>query len=319
MNRNEMKTSVGIMPKEKEQHSFFVTVLIRLLKEKPLGTAGGVIVLLLLLTGIFCNFLAPYPYAEAHPVDSLTPPSAHYLLGTDNLGRDMLSRILWGARVSMIVGLACSLVTLLVAVLIGLPSGYFGGKYDMVMQRFIDAWMCFPGILITLVVMTIVGPGLLQVIFVIGIFSGFTNSRIVRSVVIGIKESLYIMAGRAIGCNSRQLLISHVLPNIAAPLIIIFTLGVGQAILIEAIISFLGFGIPPPLPTWGGLLSGPARQYMLQAPWMAIWPGLALSLVVWGINMLGDALRDILDPKLRGGVGRYGLTKTNIKAKMATL
>jgi peptide/nickel transport system permease protein len=211
----------------------------------------------------------------------------------------------------MIVGLSCSTLSVLVAILIGLPSGFFGGKYDIVIQRFIDAWMCFPGLFIILVLMTLIGKGMLQVILVIGVLSGVMSSRVVRSAVISIKENVYINASQAIGCSSARILLRHILPNIIAPLIIIFSLQLGNSIMMEATISFLGFGIPPPAPSWGGMLSGSAREYMFQAPWMIIWPGLALAIAIYGINMLGDAVRDILDPKLIGGVGRYG----NVKLK----
>lgn len=287
----------------------------RLIIEKPLGTFGGIIVLVLLLTGIFSDLLAPYSYIEANPSITLQPPSSEYLLGTDNLGRDLLSRVIYGARVSMIVGLSCSALSIFVAILIGLPSGFFGGKLDLIVQRFIDGWMCLPSLFVTLVVMTLVGAGMLQVIFVIGISHGIRTSRVIRSAVIGIKENVYVDASKAIGSSPMRILLRHILPNVTAPLIILFSLEVGSAILIEATISFLGFGIPPPTPTWGGMLSGTASQYMEQAPWMAIWPGLALTIAVYGINMLGDAVRDILDPKLKGGVGRYGTSKKLLASK----
>lgn len=308
MSSIETSENITTIPKEKRR-SFFANIIRRLIVEKPLGTFGGIIVLVLFLTGIFCNFLAPYSYVDAYPSDSLSPPSAQYLLGTDSLGRDMLSRLIYGARVSMIVGISASVLSLLVAILIGLPSGLFGGRYDMFLQRFIDAWLCVPPLFIVLVVMTFVGQGMTQVIFVIGLVGGVQSSRVVRSAVIGIKGNVYIEASRAIGSTSSRLLIRHILPNVAAPLIIIFSLQLGTSILMEATISFLGFGIPPPAPSWGGMLTGTARQYMYQAPWLVMWPGLALAVVVYGINMLGDALRDVLDPRLRGGAGRYGLTK----------
>jgi peptide/nickel transport system permease protein len=162
--------------------------------------------------------------------------------------------------------------------------------------------------------MAVVGQGLWQVILVIGGLYGITNSRVVRSAVIGIKENIYVEAASAVGCSTTRTLSRHILPNVMAPIIILFTVNMGSAILLEATISFLGFGIPPPQPSWGGMLSGPGRAYMLQNPWMAIWPGLALGIVVYGVNMLGDALRDILDPRLRGGLGRYG----GAKVKKAT-
>ena len=158
-----------------------------------------------------------------------------------------------------------------------------------------------------MVLITIIGPGIWQVIIVMGIGTGITGSRIIRSAVIGIKENVYVEAARAIGCPTTRILIRHILPNIMAPTIILFTTRVPNVILVEASLSFLGFGIPPPAPSWGGMLGGTGRDYMIQAPWMVMWPGLALASVVYGINMFGDAVRDILDPRLRGGVGRYGV------------
>ena len=290
---------------EEKRHSFAVDLLIRLVKEKPLGTVGGVIVLVMFLTGIFADFIAPYGMNEVHPLDSLFPSSPKYILGTDLIGRDLLSRIIYGARVSLVVGLAGSALCVLVAMVIGIPSGFFGGKFDIVVQRFVDAFMCFPSLFLYLTVMSILGRGLLQVILVLGIISGIRSSRIVRSAAIAIKENVYVEAATAIGAPTRRILLQHILPNIMAPIIIIFTISMGGMILMEATISFLGYGIPPPIPSWGRMLSDQGRRYMLIAPWLAVWPGLALAIAVYGLNTLGDAVRDILDPRLRGGIGRY--------------
>jgi peptide/nickel transport system permease protein len=301
-------TLVGVVA-ESKRRSLIVDLLVRLVKEKPLGTIGGVIVLLLLITGIFANFLAPYGFNEFIAGSFLKAPSAQHILGTDNVGRDILSRIIYGARVSMIVGLSAACIDVLVATIIGTLSGFIGGKFDLVVQRFVDAFMCFPGLILLVVLMSLLGSGMLQVILVLGFVWGIGGSRIVRGAVIGIKQNVYVEAARAIGCSTWKLMIQHVLPNIMAPIIILFTIAVGGIILAEASLSFLGYGIPPPTPSWGGMLSGAGRYYMLLAPWMVIWPGLALTIVVFGINMLGDAMRDLLDPRLRGGVGRYGGVK----------
>jgi len=292
---------------ESKRYPLLIDLIIRLVREKPLGTAGGVIVLAMLLTGAFANFLAPYGMNEIHLADSFLAPGGKYLLGTDKLGRDLLSRVIFGARISMIVGIAGATLNVLIGVVIGTISGFFGGKFDLIVQRLVDAWMCFPWLLIVLTIMALVGPGLLQMIIVLGISGGIRDSRVVRSAVIGIKENVYVEAARSIGSTTRRMLMYHILPNIMAPIIIVFTLSVGGMILTEAMVSFLGWGIPPPQPSWGGMLSAEGRDYMLLAPWLALWPGLALSIVVWGVNMLGDALRDILDPRLRGGIGRYGV------------
>lgn len=303
---NSQKTIVA------KKHSIPVEMLIRLLKEKPLGVIGGIIVVLMLLAGIFANLLAPYGMNESHLMEALRPPSGDFLLGTDNLGRDLLSRIIYGARISMIVGLSAAIINTVIATALGIVCGFIGGLFDVVVQRIVDAWMCFPFLVIIISIMALIGNGMVQVIFVLGIFSGITNSRIVRSATISIKQNLYIEAARAVGSSTTRLLIKHTLPNVSAPIIVMFTISVGSMILAEATLSFLGFGIPPPTPSWGGMLSGSGRNYMFIAPWLAIWPGVALGLAVYGINMLGDAVRDILDPRLRGGIGRYG-GQTNLQ------
>jgi peptide/nickel transport system permease protein len=292
----------------KKRRSFLTDLLVRLVKEKPLGTAGAAIVLLLLFVGIFANWIAPYGYNEVFVGPKLGSSTGQFWLGTDQVGRDILSRIIYGARISMYVGLGVSTIGVVLNAIIGLISGYFGGKTDLIIQRFVDAWMCFPGIFIILTIMALVGPGVLQMIIVLGVLYGLTGSRTLRGAVISIKENVYVEAARAIGCPGRSIILRHLLPNIMAPLIIIFTVSIGGAILIESSISFLGYGIPAPIPSWGGMLSQ-GRLYMFQSPMLAMWPGLALSIVVYGINMFGDALRDLLDPRLRGGLGRYGGAK----------
>jgi len=308
-NRGKKMSQVRDIPVQeaetKRRHAL-ADFFIRLVREKPLGIVGGVIVLILLFSGIFADVVAPYGMDEIHLLDRLAPPSTKYLLGADQLGRDVLSRIIYGARVSVIIGLATTTVIIVVASIIGVPSGFFGGKFDIVMQRFVDAWMAFPGLLILITVMSLVGQGMLQIILVLGILYGIGSSRIVRSAVIGIKENDYITAAQAVGSTSTRTLIGHVMPNIMAPIIIIFTTAIGGVILVEASLSFLGFGLPPDVASWGGMLSGEGRRFMEMAPGMALWPGLALSIVVYGVNMFGDAVRDLLDPRLRGGVGGMG-------------
>ena len=294
-------TDVTVGLDEQKRRSRLIDFLSRLVREKPLGTFGGIIVLLLLFSGIFADVLAPYPMKEPHMYDRLTGPSWKYLLGTDQLGRDMLSRIIYGARVSVIIGLSATSVNMVVALLIGTTTGFFVGKLDVVVQRFVDAWMAFPGLLILITVMSLVGQGQLQTILVLGISGGIGGSRISRSAVIGIKENDYFLAAKAIGSPPLRTILRHVLPNIMAPMIVIFTVTIGGVIMAEASLSFLGFGLPPDVASWGGMLSREGRQHMEVAPWLALWPGLALTLVVYGINMFGDALRDLLDPRLRGG------------------
>ena len=291
---------------ENKRHSGLVDLIIRLVKEKPLGTVGGVITIILLLTGIFAPWLAPYS-PNALSGTRLLPPSAHFWLGTDDLGRDLLSRIIYGARISVIVGLGASILASIIETILGILTGYIGGAFDLIVQRFVDAVMCFPGLILMMVIISIIGPGEIQIILVLGISWGITGSRVIRSATLTIKENMYVQSANAIGAPTSQILTRHILPNITALVIIQFTIRVPQIILTEASLSFLGYGIPPPAPSWGSMLSGTARTYMFIAPWMVIWPGLALSIVVYGVNMFGDALRDLLDPRLRGGIGRYGL------------
>ena len=289
--------SVEIAPKRRSRLADFFT---RLWKEKPLGTASGIIVLLLILVAIFADVLAPYRYTEPHLVDRLTGSSARYLLGTDHLGRDFLSRIIIGARVSILVGLVVTAINVVVALLVGGTSGFLGGKLDLGVQRFVDAWMAFPGLLILLTIMSIAGRGVPQVILVLGISGGIGGSRIVRGTVIGIKENVYFQAAEAIGNTRWRAFIRHVLPNIMPVIIIIFSMSIGGVILSLASLGFLGFGLPPATPDWGGMLSREGRQHMEVAPWLALFPGLALTITIYSLNMFGDAIRDLLDPRLRG-------------------
>jgi len=291
---------------ETKKHSQFVDFFRRLVKEKPLGTFGAVVTLLLLLTGILADFITPYGMNEALPLDFLTGPSAAHWLGTDQIGRDLLTRIIYGARVSVIVGLAATSLATFYSVVIGVTTGYIGGKFDLVVQRFVDAWMSLPGLIVYMMIISVVGAGMWSLIIVLGL-GGIVGSRVIRGTVIGIKENVYVAAARAIGCSTPRVLAKHILPNIMHVIIITFSMSLPGTIMAEASLSFIGFGIPSPTPSWGGMLAGSSRSYMFQAPWMAIWPGLALAIVVYSINMFGDAMRDLLDPRLRGGIGRYGV------------
>jgi peptide/nickel transport system permease protein len=260
----------------------------------------GVIVLILMLCAIFAHWIAPYPYDETNVRQRLKPPGAQFYLGTDNLGRDLFSRIVYGARISMTVGFGAVTLSLLLATILGVTSGYFGGKVDVLVQRLVDACMAFPPLVILLSIMAVLGPGLLNVILVLGIVPSANRSRVIRSATLAAKENQFIEAAQAVGASHLRIILRYILPNVMAPIIIIATNALGAVILIEATLSFLGFGVPPPYPSWGEMLSGSGRSYMYKAPWMAIWPGVAISLAVFGFNMLGDALRDLLDPRLRG-------------------
>jgi peptide/nickel transport system permease protein len=272
----------------------------RLVREKPLGAFGGVLVLVLMLCALFAHWIAPYPYDETNVRQRLKPPGAQFYLGTDNLGRDVFSRIIYGARISVTVGFGAVTLSILLATILGVSSGYFGGKVDVLVQRLVDAAMAFPTLVILLSIMAVLGPGLMNVILVLGIVPSANRSRVIRSATLAAKENQYVEAARAVGASHLRIILCYILPNVMAPIIIVATNALGAVILVEATLSFLGFGVPPPYPSWGEMLSGSGRSYMYKAPWMAIWPGVAISLAVFGFNMLGDALRDLLDPRLRG-------------------
>ena len=277
-----------------------------MVREKRLGTVGGIVVIALLFTGIFAEVLAPYGMNESNKGAALSAPSAEFLLGTDNLGRDLLSRLIFGARVSILIGLGATALSTVFSLTIGIVTAYYGGLLDLLVQRVVDAWMALPGLVILMVIISIVGPGIVTVIVVLGLHFGIIDSRIYRGAALSIKEDMFVEAAQATGCTVLRVLLRHILPNILPTAIILFTIDVPDIILIEAGLSFLGFGIPPPQPSWGSMLSGSGRSYMFLAPWMAIWPGVAIAVTVYGISMFGDALRDILDPRLRGAVGQHG-------------
>ncbi|MBD3646266.1 MAG: ABC transporter permease [Pseudomonadales bacterium] len=272
----------------------------RLIREKPLGAVGGVIFVLFLLCGIFADVLAPYGVNDTDMFHRLESPSWEFPMGTDHLGRDVLSRILIGAQLSMIVGFLAAGLATVVSIVLGILSGYVGGKTDMLLQRFVDAWMTFPDLVLLIVVISIVGPGIPQIIVILGLLYGIAGSRIVRGAVVSVRENMYTHAAQSMGARTFYILWRHILPNVMPVVIVLFTTRVGAVILAEAGLSFLGLGIPPPTPTWGAMLSGTGRTYMYLGPWLALAPGLCLTIVVYAINVFGDALRDLLDPRMRG-------------------
>jgi len=272
----------------------------RLFREKPLGAIGGVVFLLFLFCGVFADVLAPYGANQINPVNRLKPPSWAFPFGTDNLGRDMLSRCLYGAQLSVIIGFCAAGLATLISVVIGIVTGYLGGKVDLITQRFVDAWQSFPDLIVLIVVVSVVGPGMGQIIVTLGLLLGIAGSRIIRSAVVSVRENMYVHAAQSIGASTPRILWRHILPNVLPPIIVLFTTRVGVVILIESALSFLGLGVPPPAPTWGGMLSGSGRTFMFQGPWLALAPGLCLTIVVYATNMFGDALRDLFDPRMRG-------------------
>lgn len=275
-------------------------VIVRLVRHKPLGLIGAVIVLVMTIAAIFAPLLAPYDYTEIVASERLKPPSMTYFFGTDNAGRDMFSRILFGARISLRVGLSSVLISTTAATLIGVVSAYFGGWFDTILQRFVDAMQALPGLILVLTIMAVLGSGVNNVILAIAIGASVSGSRVIRGAALSVKAQPYIEATRTLGAGHLRIIVQHVLPNVMAPAITLASIGLGAAILAESSLSFLGLGVPPDVPTWGGMLAGSGRRWMLQAWWLAFFPGFVLSLAVFGFNMLGDALRDLLDPRLRG-------------------
>jgi peptide/nickel transport system permease protein len=281
-----------------------LTSLWQFCRHKPLGALGAVIVVGLLAMAVFAPWIAPYQYDETIPGARMKAPGAQFWMGTDNLGRDVYSRVVYGAAVSVTVGFGAVLLANVLATVIGITSGYFGGAYDICVQRVVDAWQSFPFLVVILSLMAVLGPGLLNLVLALGVLGAAAASRVIRGTTISVMQNTYVEAARALGAGHLRIMLRYILPNVAATVIILATIGLGAAILAESALSFLGFGVPPPYPSWGAMLSGSGRSFMYRAPWMAIWPGAAISLAVFGFNMLGDALRDVLDPRLRGGGGR---------------
>lgn len=280
---------------------WYTDVWVQMLRRKPLGMLGGVIVVVMLAAAALADVVTPYGYAETNLRQRLVSTTAVHWLGTDHLGRDVLTRLIYGARVSLYVGFGAVVLGSLLATAIGICSAYAGGRFDLWLQRGVDAWMAFPPLLLLLSIMSLVGPGVWSITLVLGVAFGIQNSRVVRGVALSIKEHTYIEGARAAGAGHVRVAGIHILPNVLPTLIVVATTGLSTVILTEASLSFLGLGVPPPYPTWGGMLSLAGLDHMYQAPWLAVWPAVALSLAVFGFNMLGDALRDLLDPRLKGG------------------
>jgi peptide/nickel transport system permease protein len=270
-----------------------------LARRYPLGAIGAVIVLAFVLTALFANFIAPMDPTTTDAKASLAPPGGTFWLGADFMGRDMFSRIVHGARVSLAVGMGATLLGGVLGVSIGLMSGYLGGAFDLVTQRLMDIMQSLPLLVMALVMAAALGPSLENTIIAIAIPLVPSVARVVRSSTLSLREQPFVEAARAVGMGELRIAVRHVLPNTLAPLIVLATAQLGSAILVEASLSFLGLGIPEPYPSWGRMLSESAAEYVRTAPWLVIFPGVAISLTVFGTNLLGDALRDILDPRQR--------------------
>ncbi|MFM1652085.1 ABC transporter permease [Brevibacillus sp. B_LB10_24] len=277
---------------------------IRSLLKSKTGTLGMLIIVIFTFMALFAGQLAPQDPAKQNVALRLKPPmwleggKADFPLGTDNLGRDILSRIIYGSQVSLLVGICSVIIAGLIGVLLGLVSGYFGGWIDMVIMRIVDAFLAIPNILFTLVILSVLGPGLVTLILVLGITNWTNYARIVRGEVLSIKERDFVRAARSVGARDARIIFTHILPNVASSFIVISTLSVATTIILEASLSFLGLGIQPPTVSWGGMLSD-GRDYVATSWWIATFPGLAITLTVLGIIFLGDWLRDVLDPRMK--------------------
>jgi peptide/nickel transport system permease protein len=274
--------------------------VVKFVRTKPLGAGGASIILGMVLVAVFAGVLAPYdPYWGDYALQ-FARPSADHWFGTDEFGRDVLSRIMYGARIALFVGLTASFAGCTVGALLGVVSAYWGGRVDLLLERLMDILLAFPQLILALAISSILGPAVQNVVVAISIPIVPRVARVVRSAALSVKENVYVEAVQALGASRRRVILQHIVPNVTAPYIIMLTAQLGAAILAEAALSYLGLGAAEPTPSWGLMLSGSAPSYAEKAPWIALFPGIAISLGVFGFNLFGDSLRDTLDPKLRG-------------------
>jgi peptide/nickel transport system permease protein len=272
----------------------------KFVRTKPLGAAGALIILGMLVLALFAELLAPYdPYHSDYGAQ-FARPSAEHWFGTDEFGRDVLSRIMYGARIALFVGFVASFTGCTIGALLGVISAYWGGRVDLLLERFMDMLLAFPQLILALAIASILGPAVQNVVIAISIPIIPRAARVVRSTALSVKENVYVEAVNALGAGHSRVVLRHIVPNVVAPYIIMLTATLGSAILAEAALSYLGLGAAEPTPSWGLMLSGSALSYAEKAPWIPIFPGIAISLGVFGFNLFGDSLRDALDPKLRG-------------------
>ena len=277
----------------------FVSSFLRFIRTSPIGALAALVWLLLILVALFAPGLAPYDPQEADYGAIRQAPSAAHLLGADDLGRDVLSRIIYGARITLLVSISSVLIGDLIGFVWGVSSGYLGRRFDLISQRILDVLFSFPALILALLLLVAIGAGLPTVIIAIAVTRIPSSTRVIRSVVLSIKETAYVEAARAVGVPTWRLMLRHIAPQCIAPLTVIATLNLGSAIFAESALSFLGLGIPPPAPSWGNMLGGVLAASFRPSWWLVVFPGLAITLAIMSANLIGDALRDFLDPKLR--------------------
>ncbi|MDY6863343.1 MAG: oligopeptide ABC transporter permease [Thermodesulfobacteriota bacterium] len=268
-------------------------------KRNKLALFGLFLIFVILIIAIFAPLIAPYDPFATNIVKKFHPPSRDHFLGTDNLGRDILSRMLYGAKISLLVGFFAVSISIIIGIIIGAVSGFYGGIIDIILMRFVDMMLCFPTFFLILTVVALVGPSIINIMMVIGITSWMGTARLVRAEFLSLKEREFVQAARALGTLDVRIIFRHILPNALAPVIVSATLGIASAILVEAGLSFLGFGVQPPEPSWGNILTE-GRLYIFDAWWLTFFPGMAILFAVLSFNLLGEGLRDALDPRLRG-------------------
>jgi peptide/nickel transport system permease protein len=281
------------------QHSALSTAW-RFVRAKPLGFGGLVVLVIFGLAALLAPLIAPYGYDETDFLARLQPPSAAHIFGTDNLGRDLFSRVLYGLQISMGLAFGAVLLSKSVATVIAVLSGYYGGWLDKIVQRFVDIWLSVPTLILLVSLLGVIGSGFWPMLIVIGLANAPGSSRLIRSVVVSVRSETYVEAAQAVGAGDARIVLRYILPNILHMVIYSATVTLGGVIILAASLGFLGFGVPPPRPDLGGMLSGAGLQFMRRSPWLAIWPGLTITLIVFAFNVFGDALRDVLDPRLRG-------------------
>ena len=307
---NNLRDSVADAPARSRDWFGFLAVfreVLRFVRRKPLGAAGALILIGITLVAVFAGAIAPQDPAKTHARETWSVPGTEsidgertYLLGTDEAGRDNLSRLIFGARISMLVGVLSVALGITAGALLGIVSAYLGGAFDLLFQRVIDGFMAFPGIILALAIVSVLGPSVWNVIFALSFFLAPGTARTVRSQALSIKEMDYVLAAKAVGSSPVRIIFRHLVPNCLAIYMILASLTLGTAITAEASLGFLGLGVPPTTPTWGGMLNSAGNDFLLKARWAVIAPGVAIALAVYGANLFGDAVRDVMDPRLRG-------------------